>query len=368
MRFNPYLFRGGLFLVGLLTLFVIAAVTHQGALSGKLLGNPVLNWIGTRSYGLYLYHWPIYQIVRKEAGVALSVWQFTFAMVITCLLTEASYRAIETPIRKHGFAAWLNGTAGHHRNPLRHRRAVGIGAVFSVLLAFSVFSVATADNECVSDVECSLADGGAVVLPPGVTVPTTTPVDGTTPTTAPQPTVPGQTTLPTTTTTTLPPAPPPPFAVGDSVMAGAVKQLAAGGYAVSAEQNRQGTQVADILEQLQAGGQLGEVVTIHAGTNGAVSPETWQRIMAAVAAVPTVVVLTVRADRGWTAGNNEQIRALPATYPTVRIADWEVESQNTQLCPDDIHIACNNGIPAQFYANLVFTTMGSPDLVQPLPT
>jgi hypothetical protein len=200
-----------------------------------------------------------------------------------------------------------------------------------------------------------------------VTTATTTPVDGTSPATTPQSTVPGQTTIATATTTTIAAPALPPFAVGDSVMAGAVNQLAAGGFAVSAEQNRQGTAMADILEQLQANGQLGEVVTIHAGTNGAVSAETWQRMMTAVAGVPTVVVLTVRADRSWTAGNNEQIRALPATYPNVRIADWEVESQNTELCPDDIHVACNDGVPAQFYANLVFTTMGRPDLVQPLP-
>ena len=39
---------------------------------GRLLGNPVFNWVGTRSYGLYLYHWPIYQIIRGEAGVPMT--------------------------------------------------------------------------------------------------------------------------------------------------------------------------------------------------------------------------------------------------------------------------------------------------------
>jgi hypothetical protein len=281
-----------------------------------------------------------------------------------------SYRIIETPIRKHGVRRWLNGTAGHHRDPLLHRRMLGVGAVFTVLLGFSVFSFATAENQCVSDVECSLADGGVVVLPPGVTVPTTvspTTPDGSTPGSVPDTTLaPGQTTAPTTTSTTLPPPPPPPFAVGDSVMAGAVQQLAAGGFAVSAEQSRQGSEMAAILEQLAAAAQLGDVVVIHAGTNGSVSDETWQRMMAAVANVPLVVVLTVRADRAWVPDNNVRIRALPTTYANVRIADWEVESSKTALCSDGIHVACNDGLPAQFYANLVFTTMGRPDLVVPL--
>ena len=66
---DQWLFRGGFLLTGLVTtVAVIAAVTHMRSITGRLLGNPVLNWIGLRSYGLYLYHWPIYQFIRKEAG------------------------------------------------------------------------------------------------------------------------------------------------------------------------------------------------------------------------------------------------------------------------------------------------------------
>ena len=61
---DPWLFRGGFFVCGIATLMMIAAVTHQRSLAGPLLGNAVLLWIGTRSYGLYLYHWPIYQMHR----------------------------------------------------------------------------------------------------------------------------------------------------------------------------------------------------------------------------------------------------------------------------------------------------------------
>ena len=55
---------------------VIAAVTHRRSLAGPLLGSSVLLWIGIRSYGLYLYHWPIYQIDargRRAAAVGRPV-------------------------------------------------------------------------------------------------------------------------------------------------------------------------------------------------------------------------------------------------------------------------------------------------------
>ena len=60
------------------------------SLSGRMLGNPLLNWIGLRSYGLYLFHWPIYQFIRKEAGIGLTGAEFAIAMVFTFTIAELS--------------------------------------------------------------------------------------------------------------------------------------------------------------------------------------------------------------------------------------------------------------------------------------
>ena len=118
VRYDPWLFRGGFLWVGLATLMVIAAVTHQATLLGRFLGNPLLNWIGTRSYGLYLFHWPIYQIIRTYAGVPLTGAQFVLAMAITVPITELSYRFVETPIRKGRLGEWWRA-----RHDIRRRAA-----------------------------------------------------------------------------------------------------------------------------------------------------------------------------------------------------------------------------------------------------
>ena len=99
---HPLLFRGGLFLTGVASLAVIAAVTHQSQAVTGCSAMPFLVWIGTRSYGLYLYHWPIYQIIRNIAGNKLRFHEFVLAMVATVIITELSYRFVETPIRKGG--------------------------------------------------------------------------------------------------------------------------------------------------------------------------------------------------------------------------------------------------------------------------
>ena len=66
----------------------------------------MLLWVGTRSYGLYLYHWPIYQMMRRVPGRPLSVPQFLIGAAIACVVTELSYRFIETPIRKGHVGRW----------------------------------------------------------------------------------------------------------------------------------------------------------------------------------------------------------------------------------------------------------------------
>ena len=106
---DPWLFRGGFLITSIASLLVIAAVTHRRSLAGPVLGNPLFLWVGTRSYGMYLYHWPIYQVIRRIAGNALTWPQFAAAMVATVVITELSYRYVETPIRKGVVGIWWRG-------------------------------------------------------------------------------------------------------------------------------------------------------------------------------------------------------------------------------------------------------------------
>ncbi len=160
-RFDAVLFRGGLFATGVATLFVIAAVTHPRSIVGRVLGNRLFAWVGTRSYGLYLYHWPIYQIIRKEAGLALSAAQFLVAMLITVPLTEVSYRLIERPIRGGRLSDWWrNVRRPQSRTVAIARRRVAVGVLAGVMtLSFAAVSIAISPVRCLGDVECASQEG-----------------------------------------------------------------------------------------------------------------------------------------------------------------------------------------------------------------
>ena len=140
------LFRGGLFAASILTLVLIAAVSHSGARSNVALGNPVLKWIGVRSYGLYLYHWPIYQAIRKLAGNKLTFSEFVVAMLITAAVTELSYRFIEKPIRTGSFWSMIR-RARSNPESFQWRALIAGAAAAAGLSLFAGAALATADVE-----------------------------------------------------------------------------------------------------------------------------------------------------------------------------------------------------------------------------
>ncbi|WP_116995953.1 acyltransferase family protein [Desertimonas flava] len=374
-RGDPWLFRGGFLLVALCTLLVMAAVTHRGAAAGPILGNPVFNWIGTRSYGLYLFHWPIYQILREQAGKELPFNDFVIAMILTVMITEASYRVVETPVRKQQLGAWWRSIT--ERSDPRPRQAVVLGGTALVaLLGFSAVSMAGGDVK-LNDVEASLAEAEDDVTNPGdllattgtTAAVTTAPV---TPTVAPEPTTtvagaPAPTTTVAAPTTTA--APPVPaggmLALGDSVMRGAAAALKDIGFDnVVAEEGRQFAAEVELVQGLAASGALPQVVLVHLGTNGTIGSRDAEAFFTALKDVPLVVVLTLWMPnpKPWIAPNNEVIQGLQATYPNVRVGNWATFApecdawadqqgyQNDCYGSDGFHMGENG---AEYYANTI---------------
>lgn len=66
----------------------------------KALALPPWVWIGRRSYSLYLWHWPVFVLMRWTVGLE-SALQLGFALGLTVVLAMASYRFVEQPIRHH---------------------------------------------------------------------------------------------------------------------------------------------------------------------------------------------------------------------------------------------------------------------------
>ena len=370
IRFDPWLFRGGFFFTGLATLMVIAAVTHQRALMGRLLGNPIFNYIGTRSYGMYLYHWPIYQIIRGQAGVPLSVTKWLVAMAFTLPITEASYRYIELPIRQGRLGDWLRGdrrprTAAAYQ---RRQRLAGVGIASAALVGFAGVSIAMASNQCVGQIECDSVAGRSVGATLPAEVPSTTTAAQSN-AVAPSPTVaPGQ----AAPTPTVPPpstAPPttvlqdiPILALGESVMLGAKPVLEDRGIRTFAEVSKGPEWELEQLNLAKTRYRIKLGVVIQLGTNGTVTRQDYDAILKELTDVPRVVVMTVKAPKPWIDGNNAIIRALPDSYPNVVVLDWQARAEEISghLSSSDGGVHLSDDTAKQFYRDIILGALGLP--------
>ncbi len=349
-----FLFRGGFFLTDLASLAVIAAAVHPSSkILARSLSNPVLVWLGRRSYGFYLFHWPVFQFYRRFAGKGLTPYEFVVLVLFALALTELSYRYIETPVRQGAVSRWW----AEFRQPafgaqlVRRQRRIVLSAVASLLPVFGVVSLATAGVQLdeiaqnLSDNEGNTVDvlGGGQSGDAGVAATAST--------------IAGQI---ATATTTLDGQPIDVLAIGDSVMLGAANVLTDRGVTVDAVKSRPYRQALEIANYMKSVNRLGSVVIIHLGTNNTVDESTLDEIMVPLKDVPLVLFVTVHVPSEVRQNtNNRRINELTSRYENVKVLDWYsiALAHPEYLYSDKIHIRPEG---QKVYADLMMQAIGRP--------
>ena len=145
-QYSPFLYRGGLVLLSFASAAVIAAVAVPGALTGRVLGWGPLRWLGVRSYGIYLWHYPVIVLTtpaNATENLARAAWQ----TAVTIAAAALSWRYIEEPIRRGALArlwkqvrATTARPAGAHAAP-RASRAGTMAAAPAALAAVAAAAV-----------------------------------------------------------------------------------------------------------------------------------------------------------------------------------------------------------------------------------
>ncbi len=139
-------------------------------------------------------------------------------------------------------------------------------------------------------------------------------------------------------------------------MLGAAGVLKDRGYTVNAEVSRQMNQTScPLMEQLGEADLFGDPVIIHLGTNGPITRETLDAILAPLSRVPNVIMLNVHANRPWTAENNRILaeRDKPDGQDNIILIDWNSlanECPGDCFADDRIHLTDAGRV---YYANLI---------------
>jgi peptidoglycan/LPS O-acetylase OafA/YrhL len=349
----PLLYQGGFVVVGLATLAMIAGAVHpDGWLGRRVLELAPLRWLGTRSYSVYLWHWPIFAVTRPGIDVELDgPVLLAIRLVATGVLAELSYRLVEQPIRRGAIGrawqrwreeAWRAAPGG--RSPVRTRLAmlatVGVLSVSGLLATVATASPPGRPSYLPVDDVSGVIDGKPTPTPS----PTRTPAPASAPPSA----------APTPAPTRTPEPRPTVLAVGDSMLVATAGALAdaLGRVEVDASIGRQVDEGIEIVEARRQAGTLPDVVVLNLGVNGPLYVAQFQRAMEVLRDVDLVVWVTVTVPRPWEATTNKVLAQQVPRYPNAILVDWHAKSAGHEelFWRDGYHPRAEG---AQLYAELI---------------
>lgn len=342
---DALLYRGGFLMVAVTTAAVLAVVAHPSSLLGRAFGLTPLVWLGVRSYGIYLWHWPVLMLTRANqdvpfGGPGLIVLQIALMLGAAAL----SYHYVEQPFRRHGIAGTREAIRRWNVSPKPAVR-YATPAVCVGLLALAV-TVAVLPRETPKipglTSETALAQQQAANLAAAR---------------------PGPSGRSATVDQTPPPAGErawkPVLAVGDSVMLGASPKLlpALGrGGVIDAHVSRQFDVGAGIVEDRVAALKP-KTVVIHLGNNGYIPFQGLESLLKRLKSVPRVVLVNVRVPLPWQDSVNDALAYAAKRYPNVVLVDWNAASKDPTLLADGTHMTPEG---ARLYAKLIARAVRAP--------
>ena len=377
-EYTPWLYRGGFLLAAAVFALVIAAATHPGAPVGRLLDVAPLRWVGERSYGIYLWHWPIFLVTRPGVDIP---WEGPLVDVgrvaLTLGVAALSYRYVEVPIRHGAIGKAIASMRERARTvgPVdavvpRRRVTIATLLVTTAVVAALVASFATLPKT--EPVLAAYGEYGSTEAISDDASPTAAP--STKPSTKPA-SKPSSTpsSKPSTKPTPKPSASSAPPVVlapgekrstagfgtddiswyGDSVTlwsADALRSILPG-VKLDAAINRSPANIQDSVLASLGRGTLRPIVVMHMGTAGPVSEERLEATIAKLDDRARIVLVTSTARFAWVKPSNQVMAAVASRHDNVVLADWRTYSTDKDgWFKDGLHLT-EKGKP--YFGNFV---------------
>jgi hypothetical protein len=356
-EFQPFLYRGGILLTALASALLIVGASSPATSISRMLEHPLLRWIGSRSYSIYLWHWPVFMLTRPGFDLDLPTLPLRVGQVaVTFALAELSYRWIESPVRQHGFRASIRSLQSTVRGwSLPQRYGVVTGVVsMSLLLIWQGMIRPVNANAALEDEPSTLRTPSSNVLQPVPTKPAINTQQASS----------RSTEIPIPHTATPGIHLPRVTFIGDSIMQGAtpmMEDVFGEDVYIDAARKRKMEDVPALVETLSDVGNLSRTVVIHLGSNRPFETPVFDEVMKALLAhgVERVIFINVHRPVGWEFYINKKFAEGVARWPAAELIDWDAlaHSEKGWFIRDGTYLSYDG---SEAYVNAIKEKLSTP--------
>lgn len=338
-------YRGAMFFFSIIGMVLLATIVHPGANMNQWLSNPFFKWVGERSYGIYVYQYPV--MIFYEAKVQIGAHPMINAVIeilLIVIISELSYRFIERPLRHYSWrdlpltiVNWFDVK----RRGWRQWLAI-VPALLVFFIAVTGFTTPdraphktavqariTKSRHATAMRNKMIAEGKAPKL--NVNSSSLQKKYGLTKSELKR-----AAQLKVT-------------AVGDSVMADAsesIQQVMPHAY-VEAKVGRQGSDSPAVIKSLKSEGHLNRIVVLNLGTNGPMTADTVNEIINAIGKGHQIYWITAHVPtKAWEKTVNKQIKKAAKDNSNVHVVDWNQQSADHSdwFADDNVHMNENGNV------------------------
>jgi len=313
---NPTLYKLAFPLAGIFGCATITSLVHPSSRFAPLMSARWLIWIGERSYGIYLWHWVIFQVTRPSVDLAGSALALNCARILLVLaLADISMRWIEIPIRRGLLQNWFRGMKYRTPKIKNQQKLLVAGVAATVVIAATLASVIG-----VSQGDLSAKKLAATLEAQSEVTPTPT-------STNPKSVIIEPKGL---------------WVTGDSVILGIRSKLESHEH-IALINARVGRQIQELTTVVTADRVHvpGATVILDLGNNNHLTTESVVALFELLKDQPRIILVDTAVPRPWRADNNRIIKEVIKRYPQTQLVEWDVISAGHPefFAPDGVHLS-----------------------------
>ena len=323
---NASLYRIAFPLAGIFGCLVIISLVHPASRFAPIISTAPFRWVGQRSYGIYIWHWVIFQVTRPSVDLSGQTWALYLARVLLVLaLADISLRWVEIPFRQGLVQNWFRGMK-YRSAKVKLRQQISVLTSIIVVLAVTTSISFQAINKTDEIRNQLVQDSGDA-----------------------------QSQQDLGSTTGL-------WVTGDSVILGIRSKLEAKEHIslINARVGRQAPELLAVMRVDQTSVPSSPVV-FNLGNNNALSEQTVVDIFEIVKNQPQIIVVNTAVPRAWKDANNASISMVAANYPNTKVVDWDrISTGRPELfAPDGVHLSPTG---SDVYVDLVLSVISKTSL------